>query len=149
MIEAIVPHEVASHMDASRRQVWLRAALVFGVVYFLIGRLFPQPADHVRIWRLAAWVVSGIVYAVHIGYEHFRLRNAPRTTALHVAVAVAIGGFGLALAGMIRSSSSASTIRPVWLLALVAWPALTAIPAFLGAFAAAAILRRFSKVDAG
>jgi hypothetical protein len=129
-------------MDASRRQTWLRAALLLGVVYFLIGRLFALPANHVRLWQLAAWMVSGGAYAAHIGYEHFRLRNSPRLTALHVAVAVALGAFALAVAGMIHSLSTASAIRPAWLLALVIWPAVTAVPAFLGALAAGAMLRR-------
>lgn len=132
-------------MDASRRQPWLRAALLVGVAYFLIGRGFTLPADHVQVWRLAAWIVSGVAYAMHIGYEHFRLRNSPRLAALHVAVAVAIGALALAVAGMIHSLSTTSAIRPVWLLALVIWPAVTAIPAFLVAFAAGAVLRRLPQ----
>lgn len=125
-------------------RTWLRAALLFGVAYFLIGRLFALPTDHVQVWRLAAWFVCGVAYALHIGYEHFRLRNAPRLMALHVALAVAIGAFGLAVAGMIHSLSTAPAIRPAWLLALVAWPAVTAIPAFFGAFLAAKVLARLS-----
>ena len=132
-------------MDASRRQPWIRAALLVGVAYFLIGRGFTLPADHIQVWRLAAWIVSAVAYAMHIGYEHFRLRNSPRLAALHVAVAVAIGGFGLAVAGMIHSLSTTSAIRPVWLLALVIWPAVTAIPAFLVAFAAGVVLRRLLR----
>jgi hypothetical protein len=127
-------------MNAPRRQAWVRAALLLGVVYFLIGRVFALPADHVRVWRLAAWIVSGGAYAAHIWYEHFRLRNSPRLAAVHVAVAVAIGAFALAVAGMIHSLSTASGIRPVWLLAIVLWPAMTALPAFLGALAAGAML---------
>ena len=123
-------------------------ALLAGVVYFLIGRV-SLPVDHVRAWRLAAWVVSGGVYAAHVWYEHFRLRNSPRVTALHVALAVAIGAFGLAVAGMIHSLSTASTIRPAWLVALGAWPAITAAPAFLGALVAAGLLtRRQRSTDA-
>jgi hypothetical protein len=132
-------------MDASRRQAWVRAALLFGVAYFLIGRLFALPANHVRIWRLAAWMVSGGAYAAHIGYEHFRLRNSPRLTALHVAVGVGIGAFALAVAGMIHSLSTASAIRPTWLLALVIWPAVTAVPAFCGALVAGAMLQRLPR----
>jgi hypothetical protein len=132
-------------MDASRRQPWVRAALLFGVAYFLIGRLFTLPANHVPLWRLAAWMVSGGAYAAHIGYEHFRLRNLPLVTALHVAVAVAIGAFALAVAGMIHSLSTASVIRPTWLLALVLWPAFTAVPAFFVALVAGAMLRRFPR----
>src|SRR5215211_6839180 len=119
-------------------------ALLCGLLYFLIGRLFPQPADHLREWRLAAWVASAIVYAVHVGYEHFWLRNSPRSTAFHAALAVAIGAFGLAVAGMIHSLAATSAIRPAWLLALFVWPAVTAIPAFVGALIAGAVLPRAS-----
>lgn len=124
---------------------WVRAVLLCGVAYLLIGRLFSLPANHVQIWRVAAWMVSGVVYATHIGYEHFRLRNSPRSAAVHVAMAVAIGGFAIAVAGMIHSLSATSSIRPTWLLALVLFPAVTAIPAFLGALVAGALLRLRSR----
>lgn len=127
-------------MDASGRRAWVRAALLVGVAYFLIGRGFTLPPGPVRAWRLAAWLVSGGAYAAHIAYEHFRLRSSPRLAALHVALAVAIGAIGLAVAGMIQSLSTISAIRPEWLLALVIWPAVTAIPAFLGAFLAGWVL---------
>jgi hypothetical protein len=51
---------------------------------------------------------------------------------------------------MIHSLSAAPGIRPAWLLALVLWPVITAVPAFVGALAAAAVLARFSRrADAG
>jgi len=96
----------------------------------------------VHAWRLAAWLASGIVYAAHIWHEHYRLRSSPGSGALHVAVAVAIGAFLLAVAGMIHSLSTASGIRPTWLVALVAWPAFTAAPAFLVALMAGVVLAR-------
>jgi len=126
----------------SPRREWVPAAILLGVVYFVVGRLFTLPANNVHAWRLAAWIVSGVVYAAHIGYEHFRLRSSPRLTALHVAVAVAIGALGLAVAGMIHSQSTGAAIRPAWLIALVAWPAITAVPAFLVALVIATMLRR-------
>ncbi len=92
-------------------------------------------------------MVSAAAYAAHIAYEHFRLRNSARLAALHVAVAVAIGAFLLAVAGMINSLSTASAIRPAWLLALVAWPAITAVPAFLVAIVAGAILPRSADAE--
>jgi hypothetical protein len=64
---------------------------------------------------------------------------------LHAAIAVAIGAFALALAGMLHSGWAASSIRPAWLLALVLWPAFTAIPAFLVALMAAAVLARLPR----
>lgn len=131
-------------MDVSPRHAWIPVAFLVGIVYFLIGRLFPQPADNLRAWRLAAWAASAALYAAHIAYEHFKLRGSTRSTALHVAVAVAIGAFGLALAGLIHSLSATSRLRVAWPISLVAWPAITAVPAFLVALVIAALLRRLS-----
>jgi len=134
-------------MSPSQRETWFRAALLLGAVYFLIGRLFALPGDHLRAWRLAAWIVSGCAFAAHIGYEHFRVRNTARSAAAHVAVGVALGAVALAIAAMVHSLSSGSGLRPVWLLALVAWPAFTAVPAFLVAYALEAALRRVPPPD--
>jgi hypothetical protein len=127
-------------MDGTGRQTWIRAALLVGIVYFLIGKLFALPSDHLPEWRLAAWVVSGAVFAAHICLEHFRLRNTARTTSWHACVAVGFGGFALALAANIHDLGSASGYRPRMLIALIAWPLLTAVPAFLLALALAAVL---------
>jgi len=88
------------------------------------------------------WAVSAIIYGAHICYEHFVLRNAPRALAGHVAVAVAVGGFGLAVAGMLHALWTTSTIRPIWFLALILWPLVTAGPGFVGALIAAVVLGR-------
>lgn len=132
-------------MNTPRKQVWVYVALLCGVTYLLIGRAFAAPTDNVRVWRLAAWVVSGVVFAAHIWYEQFRLRSTPRTTALHAASGAAIGSFALAVAGMIHSFLTTSTIQPLWLAALVLWPAITAVPAFLVALVMAAVLARFPR----
>lgn len=130
-------------MDASGRKPWIRAALLVGVLYFVVGRVFALPSGHVSAWRLAAWVVSGAVYASHIGYEHFRLNNSPRATALHAAIAVALGAFLLAVAATIHAVTAPSH-APYWryLLALVLWPIITALPACLVALVAAEVLVR-------
>jgi hypothetical protein len=132
----------AKPLETWSDQGWFRAALLVGLAYGLIGRLFALPATDVHAWRFAAWVVSVAVYAAHIGYEHFRCQD-PRRTAIHVAVAVAIGAFALVAAGMLHDLWTASTIRPTWLLALVVLPAVTAFPAFLGGLIVGATLRRF------
>jgi hypothetical protein len=132
-------------VDATHRYAWGRAALLVGVVYLVIGRVFALPATHVRAWRLAAWSVSAAAFAAHIAYEHFKRRDSPRSVALHAASAVAIGAMALAVAGMLHSLSATSTIRPAWLLALVVWPIVTAAPAFLVALVAAAVLARLSR----
>ena len=66
------------------RATWLRAAILFGLGYFLVGRLFAVPGEHARAWRWAAWVVSGIIYAIHFRYERVRPGNPPRAIALGV-----------------------------------------------------------------
>ena len=124
---------------------WLWAALLAGVAYILIGRLFPQPAVHLQAWRLAAWIASAIVFTAHIGYERFIARGSPRIIALHTATAVAIGALGLAIAGMSHSMSTGAGFRPIWIVALVAWPAITAIPAFFVALVAGQVLKRVAR----
>ena len=136
-------------MAPARRLGWVRAALLVGVVYLLIGRVFALPVDQVRAWRLAAWLVSGAAYAAHIGYEHLRLRSSPRVTASHAALGVAIGAIALAVAGMVHALSTGSVIGPAWLLALVAWPLVTAVPAFLVALVAGTVLARLSRTRGG
>ena len=131
-------------MDEARRQQWARVVVLVGVMYALIGVVFAWPATHVRVWRLAAWLVSAAAYAAHIGYERFGLRNAPRRAAWHVALAVALGAFGLAVAATIHSVSVVSTSqhRRLLLVALVVWPIMTGLPAFLAGLGASEVLAR-------
>src|SRR5262249_21672784 len=121
-------------MDASSRKPWVRAVIFTGVVYVVVGygsaALDPSVPDRARFgWRLAAWAVSVAVFAAHIGYEHFRLGDSPRALALHSAAAVALGAFMLAAAAMVHAATAASH-APYWqfLLALVLWPIITALP---------------------
>ena len=124
------------------------AGILVGVVYFVVGygsaALDPSVPDRARfLWRLAAWVASAVVFAAHIGYEHFRLSNPPGATARHAAMAAALGAFLLAVAATVHKSIVVSH-APYWrfLLALVVWPIVTAVPAFLVAFLAGAVLAR-------
>jgi len=132
-------------MQASHQQPWLGVALLIGVVYFVLGKVFALPPTHLQAWRLAAWVACGVAFAAHIGFEHFWLRNAPRRLASHAALAVAIGALLLALAGMFHSWQITSGIRPAWFLALILWPIFTAVPAFLVAWVGGAVLVRLRR----
>jgi hypothetical protein len=130
-------------MGASRPS-WIRAAVVLGIGYALVGIVFAVPATHVQAWRLGAWFVSAIGYAAHMAYERFRLQSAPGSAALHVACAVALGAFGLAVGANIHSLSIGSTIehRRLLLLSLAIWPVMTALPAFLVALVTNVVLLR-------
>lgn len=137
-------------MDASGKRQWLPAATLIGLAYFVVGFGFAALAgaaasQPMRIaWRLGAWVASAAVFAAHLWYEQFRVRAAPRTTAWHAALAVTLGAFGLAVAASVHALA-ASRFRPAYLLALVAWPAATALPAFVVALALAAGLTRMRR----
>ena len=131
-------------MNDSGRQRWLSTVILVGLLYLAVGIASATLAgaaasDQMRFfWRLSAFVISALVFAAHIAYEHFRLRNTTRPTAWHVSVAVAFGAFALALAANIHDLGSASGYRPRMLIALVAWPLLTAVPAFIVALVVAA-----------
>lgn len=131
-------------MGESPRRTWVRAVVLLGVGYALVGMVFAVPTSHVRAWRLAAWAVSAVGYAAHIVYERFRLRSSPGSAALHVALAAALGAFGLAVGANIHSLSagSANRHRQLLLLSLAIWPVITALPAFLVALGANVVLRR-------
>src|SRR5919202_6022492 len=114
-------------MDAFSRKPQVRA-VILGVAYFVVGfgsaALDPSVPNQMRfMWRLAAWVASGAVYAAHIVYEHFQLGSSPRATALHAAMAVALGAFLLAAAATVRATMAPSHAPyGQFLLALVVWP---------------------------
>ena len=121
--------------------------MLVGVGYFAIGFVTVAISRHVassglKPTRLAAWGISAVVFAAHIWYEARRAGGAPARTALRNALAVAVGGFLLAAVATMHALS-AGTARPVpQLIALVAWPALLAVPAFLVAWAVSATLAK-------
>ena len=128
------------------KKSWLVAATTVGVIYFVIAYgsvlITPPLSDQTRVIRLGAWLLSALAFAAHIGNEIFRRHNSVRATAFHVSLAVAIGAFLLALAATINATMVA-VHAPYWrhLIALVAWPAVTAIPAFMMALVAGVLLR--------
>jgi len=131
-------------MNDIGRQRWLSPAILVGVLYLAVGLASAALAGAaassrmVSFWRMSAFGISTVVFAAHIAYERFRLRNTLRPTAWHTSVAVAFGGFLLALAANIHDLGSAAGYRPRMLIALLAWPLLTAVPAFVVALVVAA-----------
>jgi hypothetical protein len=131
-------------MDTSDRKRWLRAVLLFGAIYFIIALAFGEFASRAasdatrETWNRLAFLASGIAFAVHICFEHFRLGSSSRLTATHTAIAVALGAFALALKANIHDLGSTSGYRFRMLIALIAWPLVTCVPAFVVAIVAAA-----------
>jgi hypothetical protein len=122
--------------------------LLFAVVYPIVGVTFAIPtasaASHKVVvgWRLAAWLVSALTFAAHIAYEHFRERNLPLRAALHVAGAVAFGAFLLAVWINVHGQHTTRA-----LLALIVFPAVTGVPAFVMALVTLAVLARVAGRD--
>jgi hypothetical protein len=128
--------------------------ILLGGVYFVVGVAFGELAKWAGSeqgqfrWRLVAWVVSAFVFAAHIAYEHFRLRSRTAPLAFRVALAAALGAFLLAAAATLHAMRLTSS-PPFWLylLALVLWPLMTGVPAFVVAFVGAKVLALASPRD--
>lgn len=135
-------------MNTLGNQSWFGAAILFAILYLVVGIVFGELAslsaskEIVVLWRLAAWLVSAIAFTIHIGYEHVHRRTSPPSTALHASVATAIGAFALAVAANVRALWTATGNQRLLALALVLWPILTAVPAFVVAWVLAAVLAR-------
>jgi len=136
-------------MDALASRWWLRIAVLAAIVYAVVGIAFAAFAKFSQMpaaWRLAAWLVSAATFAVHIGYEHFRLPSSPPREAWHAALAVALGAFALAVWINVHAYwTEAGHPRPLMLLGLVLFPLVTGAPAFLVALAATAVLARTGR----
>ena len=136
-------------MQVADRRRSLHMVLLLAAAYLLIGLAFGEfsglaTTNSMRLlWRRSAWLVSGVFFAAHIVCGHFQLRNPPRVTAMHASIAAALGAGGLAAAANVHEWRTASSYRPSMAIALVAWPLLTLVPAFVVAMVAAALLNRW------
>jgi hypothetical protein len=137
-------------MSNQKRRLWLRAVLLTGAIYCTIGITFSAFAARSShrmavAWNVASFAVSLVVFAIHIGYEHFSLGNRPLIVGLHTAFAVGLGGFLLAVSANIHSIGVATSNHRLLAIALVVWPLMTGIPAFLVALIAAGGLHFFRR----
>ena len=128
------------------RSRWIRTVILVGVVYGVVGITTGTLAGMAAssraqfLWRLSAFVISGVVFAGHIAYEHFRVRSPARRAAWHTSLAIALGAFLVALVANIHDLGSPSGYRPIMLIALVVWPLGTGVPAFIVALVLAAAI---------
>lgn len=133
-------------MNNPKRRLWLRAVLLTGAIYCTIGITFSAFAARSShrmavAWNVASFAVSLVVFAVHIGYEHFGIGNRPLNVAWHTSLAVALGSFLLAVSANIHSFRVANSQHGLLAIALVVWPLMTGIPAFGVALIAAVALK--------
>lgn len=141
-------------MNASGKNQWLGAVILFGVVYLVVGVAFPNPSAANKLqffWRLGAWLTCAFAFAIHLALERFRFRNSPLRTALHASASVSLGAFGLAVAANIHALRAGTGNQRLLALALVLWPIIAGVPAFIVALIAAAVLalsRGFTPTNA-
>ena len=131
---------------ATRRS--LGALLFFGALYCLIGVVFAEfttadPTSSTTIlWRRLAWVVSGLAFGGHLIYEQVLRGSSPRRAGTLVSLAAATGAFGLAVAANVHGWRTGGDQRSL-AVALIAWPLLVFVPAFVVAFGAAIVVSRW------
>jgi hypothetical protein len=135
-----------SRRVTARRQ-WIGPVIIVALCYALVGvatAALAKPAspEMRSVWRATAWLLSLAAFAGHVAYEQLRLRTGVRTTAIHAAVAVALGAFLLAAAGPVRSHWGMADFWRSSVLSLALWPLLTGIPAFLAALVGAFVVAR-------
>ena len=127
---------------------WYNASIIVGVLYFAItvmtGALaaMAQSGRALFLWRLSAFIFCGLVFLGHIAYEQFRVHSTPKAIACHTSIAVAIGALALAVSANMHDLFFAMGYRWRMLLALILWPILTAVPAFVSALILATCSRK-------
>ena len=78
-------------------------------------------------------------------YEHFRIRSSTHSTALHVAFGAAVVAFGLAAAATVHSLQTGTGNLRLLRIALLIWPLITGVPAFMVAFVLTVVLARIPR----
>ena len=126
---------------------WTRV-LIVGFAYAVVGIGFTElskrfATDQVRAWRLAAWMVSAVIYGAHFLVERSKVERRAVEVALQLTLAVALGAFLLALAAGVHAMFVVSH-APFWLyaVALIAWPIFTGVPAFIVALITSAAVMK-------
>ena len=97
-----------------------------------------------RSWRWAAWIASGLVFAFHVSLDRSRPNRSAVASASRAALASALGAFGLAVAAIAHTLTSGEGRLGLLVIALLVWPLLTALPAFLVALVLAALFGRLA-----
>ena len=142
---------IAESMNNQKRQE-LRAVLLTGAIYCTIGITFSAFAARSShrmavAWNVASFAVSLVVFAIHIGYDYFGIGNRPLIVAWHASTAVALGSFLLAVSANINSLRVANARHGLLAIALVVWPLMVGIPAFVVALIAAGGLHFFRRAS--
>ena len=129
-------------MRARRLWITLGVALFYAIVGVAASSLngAESSAESVWITRFVAWGLSLVAFLAQVVVERTRLRVGPRSAAADAALATAIGALVLAIRTTVHAMSN-EAFSGRYALALVLWPLLLAIPAFIVAFGLASMMR--------
>ncbi len=119
------------------------AYILVGSATAVLSGMASSPTT-VKAWRLAAWLLSLVVFVAHLAVE--RRRRVPSlSVARYVSGAVALGAMGVAAMGPLRAHWGEPERIRLALLSIVAWPILTGVPAFVVAFITGLLLDRVAQ----
>ena len=119
-----------------------------GYVVASVGAAALSGTVSVKTWRLAAWLLSLAIFITHFVIERRRLPRSS-SVAARVAIAVAIGAFGVAALGPLRAHWGEPSRPRLILLSIVAWPVMTGVPAFVAALIGGLVLDRLTGTRRG
>lgn len=135
-----------SSSEPTTQAGWVGRALAYALIYVFVGVVFAILAVRsgfvgARFWRLAAWLVSAVAFGIHIRFERVIAGRSAPTSAWHAAFAAAVGAFGLAVGAIVHRHVVGLGPSGLLSAALIIWPLITAIPAFLVGLAAATLMQ--------
>ena len=134
-------------MPRDMRRILDATVLLAGIAYVAIGTGTTVLAGSasslaaVKAWRLAAWLLSLVVFGLHFAMER-RRSGSHLHVAVRVALGVALGALGVAALGPARAHWADPSRTKLILLSLVAWPIITGVPAFATALMGGMIVDR-------
>jgi len=135
-----------SSSETRTRAGWLGRALVYALIYLAIGLVFGALAGRsgfggARVWRFAAWLCSAIAFGTHVQFERVTTGRSAVSSAWHAAVGAAVGAFALALSAIIHRQVVGLPRSGLLGAALVVWPCIVLVPAFLVGLAGATLMQ--------
>ena len=118
----------------------IKRIISFGLIYLVIGimsALITNPMESGGMQtalRLLALVLAISAFIYHISLQLFQSNNSVLKTASNAAIATALGTFLLAVLANIYNLLTEAENKNQLPLALIVWPAVTGLLAFLGGY---------------
>jgi hypothetical protein len=125
-------------MHQTKKSRHIKLIISFGLIYLAIGilsALITNPIESTgiqAILRLFALALAIVAFAYHIRLELFQNKNSVLKAALYAAIATALSTFLLAVLANIYIVFTAAENKGQLPLALIVWPTVTCMLAFLG-----------------